>query len=185
VEASGKWPPFINNNEKSLSTLMTHLTREITRIGNLPVDKMRQSLAATETGQQSLTAGDIDAALLALKDANALWPINELAIRLGKEANAQKSLASKTPVATPAAGTPAIGAARITTPRPSAALQAAGTPAASTTTSTSAKTASADDTPFFMTLPGAIGIVVGLAVVLVGANVLLKMKKRKAEQPQS
>ena len=41
-----------------------------------------------------------------------------------------------------------------------------------------------DDKPFYLKLPVAIGAVVGLAVVLVGANVYMKKKKKAAEEGQ-
>ena len=61
------------------------------------------------------------------------------------------------------------------TPRPSAALKA---PAPAPQRQEETK-------PFFMTLPGAIGIVVSIAAVLAGVNVYKKMKARKGDSDAS
>jgi hypothetical protein len=174
ADSVGKWAPFMKNNEKSLTALQARADRESTRLAGLPVDKMRQSLVLTRTAKQNLAGGDVDGAAAALKEASSLWSVNEMASRLDKEVKAQKAAKSAeaaAPVATPVRTTP-----KPTTPRPSAALQSAAA---------AAPTAQVEeDKPFIMTLPGAISVVVGLAVVLGGANIFMKMKKRKAEQPQ-
>ncbi|MDR3403097.1 MAG: hypothetical protein P4L99_11425 [Chthoniobacter sp.] len=86
-----------------------------------------------------------------------------------------------TPKATPAATPTPKPTPKPSTPRPSeVAREAAATPVSSAP----AQKEDEDDRPFYMKLPGAIGIVVGLMVVLAGANIFLKIKKRKAEEAE-
>jgi hypothetical protein len=176
ADTAGRWAPFNKHNAKCLASLKSRVLKEEPRLAKLEPEKMRQSLQLTDTARQSLASGDADAASKTLKDATMLWPANELANRLAKDAAAELKTATTTPA--PAAPTPKPAATPKpkTTPRPSAAQPA---------TSSSGTTAKEDDDrPFYMTLPGAIGIVAGLAVVLAGANIFWKMKKRKAEQAE-
>jgi hypothetical protein len=170
AEAAGQWPPFIPTNEKALTTLLARVGRESTRLAALQVDKMKKSVQLTETAKQSLAAGDLEATGVTLKEATALWPANELATRLAKEVTAKKAEAAKapaTPAPAPETPKPKTGPA---TPKPSAALKAAA----------AATPAPEDPAPFYMTLPGAIGIVVGIAAILAGVNIYKKMKARQA-----
>jgi len=172
ADAAGRWAPFNKTSAKCLASLLARAVKEGPRLVKLEPEKMRQSLQLTETARQSLASGDAEAAGKALKEATTMWAANELAIRLAKDAAADlKAAATTSAPTTPASATPKPK----TTPRPSAAQPASA--------GTAAKE-EGDDKPFYMTLPGAIGIVAGLAVVLAGVNVFLKMKKRKAEQAE-
>jgi hypothetical protein len=174
ADSAGRWAPFNKSSAKCLTSLQARAAKEGPRLAKLEPEKMRQSLQLTEAARQSLASGDAEAASKSLKEASTLWPANELASRLAKDAAAEAKAAAATPApATPKPATPQPKA----TPRPSAAQPSAAS------AGTAAKGES-DDRPFFMTLPGAISIVAGLAVVLAGANVFLKMRKRKAEQAE-
>ncbi len=167
AETASKWPPFIATNEKSLKSLLARITRESSSLEKLPTDRMKSSVQLTNTAKQKIASGDPDAAADALKEATKLWPANELAGRLTKEVTALQKAAPKEAPATPEPATPKPKA----TPKPSAALKAAA-PAATP--------APEEPKPFFMTLPGAIGIVVGIAAILAGVNIFQKMKARKS-----
>jgi hypothetical protein len=171
AEAAGQWPPFVATNEKCLTTLQARAVREATRLAALPVDKMKKSVQLTNAARQSIADGDLETASTTLKEATTLWSANEQAGRLTKELTALTKAAKSTPApATPAPETPQpkTGPA---TPKPSAALKAAAAPTPAP---------EEESAPFYMTLPGAIGIVVGIAVVLVGVNIFKKMKAKKA-----
>jgi hypothetical protein len=170
AEKASKWPPFIAGSEKSLLALQARVTRESERLALLPVDKMRRSLQLVDEGKMKITDGELDEAVTTLKEATTLWSANDLAVRLAKDAETQKADAAKAAAeAAKATPTPKPSTPKSTTPRPSAAIQAATAPAAT----------EEEDKPFYLTLPGAIGIVVGIAGVLIGVNVFMKMKKKK------
>jgi len=173
AEAAGKWAPFIQNNEKCLTTLQTHIAREVTRLAGLPVDKMKQSLQLTATAKQSLASGDVEAADTTLKEATQLWAANE------KDITAQKGAAkaAATPTPPPATPQPATPRPAPSTPRPAAEQQATPVPGQAT-----ADVETDDEKPFIMTIPGAMCVVGGLALLLGGGNIYLKKKKKKAEE---
>jgi len=174
AESGNHWAPFNTHSEKCLLSLKARIVKEGQRLAKFEPEKMRQSLQLTDAARQSLASGDTDAATKTLKEAIALWKDNELALRLAKDASAELKAASATPApTTPAPATPKPKP----TPRPSAAQSSETAP------SPAAKEES-DDRPFFMTLPGAVSIVGGVAVALVGVNVFMKMKKRRAEEAE-
>lgn len=176
ADKAGLFPPFIVTNEKSLKTLQARVDKELTRLNGLPVDSMRKSLELVTEAKKSLEAEDLTAAADSLKQATALWQKNELAVRLGKAVAEQKAAATKAAAeakknesaATPAPkSTPAAKPKSTPAKRPSAAV---ATPAPE------------ESRPFLLSLPGAVTVVVGIAVVLAGVNVFKKMKARKAAQ---
>jgi len=169
AEAAGLWPPFIVTSEKCLTTLLARVARESTRLAALPVDNMKKSIQRTTTARQKIALAELEAAATALKEATTLWSANELAVRLSKEvAAAQKGSALKKAPATPAPETPKPKVEA--TPKPSAAIRAAAP----------LVVAEEEPKPFYMTLPGAIGIVIGVAAVLAGVNIFTKMKAQKS-----
>lgn len=169
AEAAKQWPPFIASSEKSLTALAARTTSETTRLAALPVEKMKQSLKVVPVAKEKIAAGENEAALASLKEATTLWPANELAVRLTQQVN---ELAKAKPAATepaPAAPEPK-STPKAATPKPSAAAKAAAAPVASV---------EEEKKPFYLTLPGMIAIVVGIAAVLAGLNVFKKMQARK------
>jgi hypothetical protein len=181
ADTGNRWAPFIKGNAKCLTSLKTRADKELKRLNALHTDKMRQSVKASESARDALKGGNLEAANASLKEATTLWPANELAKRLTKEATDQKAAASAAAAADAPAAAPAAPAKPTPkpkpTPRPSASAQGASTPVAGNSASENE-----DDRPFYLKPLNAIGIVVGLAVVLAGANVFVKMKKRKAEE---
>jgi hypothetical protein len=167
AETAQQWPPFLPTNEKSIKALIARVGRELPRLEKLPVDKMKASLQMTTVAQKKIAEGELEEAANTLKEATKLWTANELANRLSKDVAAQIKAAppKDAPVATPEPATPKPAA----TPRPSAAVR------------TAAPLAAEEPKSFFMTLPGAISIVVGIAAILVGVNVFKKMKARNSE----
>lgn len=176
AESGNRWAPFIKSNAKCLTVLAARATKESQRLAALHLDKMRQSIAASEAARQALKNNNLEAANTSLRQATSLWPMNELAKRLTKDIAEQKAADSAAAAAVPATPAPAQTTPKPkSTPRPSASAAGATAPAA-------AQAEPEDDRPFYMKPAGAIGIVVGLAIVLGGANVFMKMKKRKAEE---
>jgi hypothetical protein len=175
AEAAGQWPPFIVTNEKCLKALLARSEKELTRLNALPVEKMKESIQLTASAKQAKDTGDWASAAATLKTATTLWPANELAGRLTKEvAAAQKAAPPAKETATPAPETPKPKKGPAT-PRPSEALKK----------SAAAPAPREEPKPFYMTLPGAIGIVVSIAAVLAGVNVYKKMKARKGDPDAS
>lgn len=181
AESGNRWAPFIKSNAKCLTVLASRAAKESQRLAALHPEKMRQSIAASEAAREALKNNNIDAASASLKEATTLWPANEVAKRLAKDIADQKTAASAAAAAvpaTPAPSTPGKATPKPkSTPRPSASAEGSAAPVAG-----AAQAEGEDDRPFYLKPAGAIGIVVGLAIVLGGANFFIKMKKRKAEE---
>lgn len=173
AEKANQWPPLIPISEKSVVSLQKRLQKEGDRLGKLPTDKMEKSLQLVAEAGQKLGNSDIEGAVAALKEATTLWPANEMAVRMAKETTATKAAAPKS---APAATPPSKSAPSQTAPKPSASVHAGSDAGAQASANEETK-------PFFMTLPGAITVIVGVAVVLGGVNVFLKLKKQKDNQP--
>lgn len=169
ADKAGQWPPFIRFSDKALTILQAHIVKESSRLAGLSVDGMKKSLELTTAAQNKLEARDFDAANAALKDATTLWPANDLAKRLTAEVAAQKATVAK-PVATP------VPVPETPAPKPKSTPAKASTPV----NTSSAATAAPDDSPsFFLSIPGAITVVVTIAAALIGVNVAKKMKAKR------
>ncbi|MEP6671451.1 MAG: hypothetical protein ABJF10_19980, partial [Chthoniobacter sp.] len=201
AEAGGRWAPMIKSSAKCLTTLQARAVKETTRLATLNPEYMRRSIQLAETARLNMTNGNAEAANAALKEATGLWKENELALRLSKPVVAPKAptgtpealsllVVHPTVAATPPGATPGLPTPGPATPKASPTPKATPKPAtprpsaASTPVAAPVQKEEEDDRPFYMKLPGAIAIVVGLAVVLAGANIFLKIKKRKAEEAE-
>lgn len=196
ANALGKWPPLIPGSEKSLTSLQAAIVKEIPRLAGLPVEKMRSSIQLAESAKQKMDAKDVDGAVEDLKEATALWPANDVAIRLNKEIAKQKADVKKAPAATPgSSSTPAPSRAGVFEPIAATGNSPSPTPAkpshkitqppvGTTPAPAVAEKKPEESAPFYKTLGGAIAIVVGIAVVLIGVNVLQKMKNRGDEEAE-
>lgn len=184
--AAGQWPPFAAHSEKCLKAILAKIPVEAARLEKIPVGPMRESIQLAEQAQTEFTEKDLAAATETLKEAAKLWPANELVTRL----TAQITAAKNPPKATPAAATPATSKIAATTPAPKA------TPSATAATPKPAPPAPLSDPdtsepatpepaeppkPFFMTVGGAVTIVIGLAVLLAAANIFSKVRQRRSD----
>lgn len=176
AQKAGLYPPFIVTNEKALKTLATQLDKEQKRMAGLPVDNMRKSVQLASDAKKSLDTENIDEAAEALKEATKLWPKNELAVRLNKTVTEQKAAAAK------AAAEEKKADAAVPAPKSTPSGQKPKSTPAKRPAAAVATPAPEESRPFLLSLPGAISVVVGIAVVLAGVNVFKKMKARKAAQ---
>ena len=107
AEKSGaKWLPLQPATDRGMTSLMSRITSEATRLNGLPVEKMTQSIKAAETAIADLSNNNVAAAEKDLSEAASAWPKNELAERLKKKlADAKKTgpaaTTPETPKATP------------------------------------------------------------------------------------
>lgn len=194
ASAAGQWPPFAANSEKCLRAILTKIPVEAARLEKIPVGQMRESIQLAEQAQTEFTEKDLAAATETLKEAAKLWPANELVTRLTAQITAAKNPPKAGPAATPAPTTPATSKTGAATPAPKA-TPAAGKPATAATpnpapaapesdpdTSEPATTEPAEPPkPFFMTVQGAVTIVIGLALLLAGANIFSKIRQRRSD----
>ena len=191
--AAGQWPPFAGRSEKCLKAILAKIPVEIARLEKIPVAPMRESIKLADKAQTEFTGKDLAAATETLKEVTKLWPANELGTRLAAQITAAKNPPKPDPGATPPPATPGpatVGAATpagkkaVATPAATAtaAKPAPSAPASATETSETAAT-EPEEPPksFFMTVPGAITIVVGLAVLLAGANIFSKVRQRRSD----
>jgi hypothetical protein len=186
--SAGLWPPFITISEKCLTAILTKITPESQRLEKIPVGPMRESIKLAEKAQTEFAAKDYAAASETLKESTKLWTANDLAVNLQAQITAAKIPPKVEPTPPPVATT-------ATKPKPSA-TPTSGTAstntsnaAVATTTATPAPTPAAaveapvveEEKPFFLTLGGAITIVIVLAVILGGINAFNKLRSRANE----
>ena len=195
--AAGQWPPFATSSEKCLKAILAKIPVEAARLEKIQVAPMRESIKLAEKAQTEFTGKDLAAATETLKNVAKLWPANELGTRLTAQITAAKNPPKPDPGATPAPMTPDPTAkAGAATPKPKTAgatpapgklttVPATPTPLPTTSNSDAPATAPGDSAEppksFFMTVPGAISIVVGLAVLLAGANIFSKIRQRRSD----
>lgn len=204
--AANLWPPFLPNSEKALTAIVAKAVPEAARLEKIPVAPMRESLKLAEKAQTEFTAKDYIAATETLKEVTKLWPTNEMGLRITAQIAEAKNPPKPDPTlaAVPATGTPVKPGSPTAAPQPGAATPAPGaaTPAPGTATTPGApvpaatpvakvttpdapegaeKPAEEPEKPFFMTLGGAITIVIGLAVLLGVLNVFNKVRRRANE----
>ena len=201
--AAGQWPPFAGNSEKCLKAIQAKIPGEIARLEKIPVGPIRESIALAEKAQTEFTGKDYAAATETLKEVSKLWPTNELGTRLTAQITAAKNPPKDTPAATPDAATATAATkpgAATPAPKTAVATPAPGKlapPTAPKTTTLAAATDSDTDGSetkstepaeppkhFFMTVPGAVCIVVGLAVLLAGANIFSKIRQRRSPEEE-
>ncbi len=198
ANAAGLWPPMAANSDKCLKAILAKIPAEIARLEKLPVADMRESVRLAEQAQVEFTDKNLAAATETLKDVTKLWPANEIGKRLTAQIAALKNPPKPEPAAAPlvipppATGVAVPGAATpapklpVATPAP---VKPAATPAAPVATTPLAAAVADDESvapkpaeeppkAFFMTVPGAITIVVALALLLAGANIFSKIRQR-------
>jgi hypothetical protein len=164
VNASrNKWKPFIPRSDKSLAALKQTITGEASRLGSLQVQKMRESLAATEAAKKAFAAKDFPATQESLKSAVSLWSQNEEAAYWTKVLDEAKLVAAK---ATP-------------TPAAKTAAAAAAEKAAAEKAKVAAEKA-AKKPPFYMTLKGSLIMFAGLLVLIGVATLVNKAMQSRA-----
>ncbi len=183
--AAGQWPPLIAGSEKCLLAIQTKIPTEAKRLEGLPVAAMRDSISLVERAETEYAARNSAAALETLREATALWSANNLATLLQAQIMSLKTPPKLDPTTNPAATPPVTAAATpagknpAATPKPSANATPAPLPPPGGTATAEAKPA--EPKPFFMTLSGAITIVVVLALLLAGANIFNHIRQRRED----
>lgn len=123
AERSGaSWLPLSPANERSLSTLITKCSGEITRVNALPADKMRQSLKSVAKARAAFETNDLAAVEKALTEANSAWPANEQTKRLQQKLADERQKAA---AAAKAAEEARVAAAKVAAEKIAAAKAAA------------------------------------------------------------
>ena len=184
--AAKTWPPFAIGSEKCISAILAKIPAEAKRLEALPVADMRASITVADKARIEFASNNVETASDLLQQVLKLWPANDLGLQMKAQIAASKLPPKTGPVAvaaTPAAATPSAKPAGATpkpggTPAPSA--QPEPSPAIVTAT-TATPPAEPEAKPFFMTVPGAITIVVALAVLLGGANLFNHLRARREE----
>jgi len=189
---SGLWPPFYVSSEKCLAAIIAKVTPEAGRLETLPVAAMRESIQLAEKAGTEFANKELAAATETLKEVTKLWPANEMGIRLQAQVTEAKNPpkveiattpapatpgTAKAGVATPAAKLPIAPTATDNPPPQTTATPAPVAPLSPTQTSEPAPPEEAPK-PFFLTLGGAITIVIALAVILAAVNIFNKLRHR-------
>lgn len=184
--AAGQWPPLLANSEKCIAAVLARSATEAKRLETLPVASMRESIRLAQEAQTEFAGKNLDAAAEMLREALTLWPANDLAIRLQAQITAAKTPPKPEPAATPpataATATPAVKHHAVP-PAPVTTSAPAPQPPPATTAAAEPAPPEQAPKPFFMTLGGAITIVVVLALLLAGANIFNHIRQR-SEDPQ-
>ena len=71
-----QWPPFSVWEPRSLDAFKTAAEKELARAAKLPLEAMRQSIAAAQKAGAALEAKDEATAAASLQEAEKLWPQN-------------------------------------------------------------------------------------------------------------
>ena len=187
--AAKTWPPFIAGSEKCISAILTRIPVEAKRLDALPLADMRESIKLADKARIEFASNNVDTASDFLQQVLKLWPANDLGLQLKAQIAASKIPPKPDPLvaaATPAAATPSAKSPGATpkpggSPTPSA--QPGPTPITGDETAET-KPSEPEARPFFMTLPGAITIVVALAVLLAGANIFSHFRQRREEDQE-
>lgn len=183
--AAGQWPPMIAGSDKCLTAIQAKILTEMKRVDDLPITAMRDSLRLVEKAQAEYAGRNLAGALNTLREATGLWAANDLAIQLQAQIAAAKIPTRPEPGTNPAATPPAASTPAAKTPAPTPKPAASATPAPepppADTETGEAKPAAPEAKPFFMTLPGALTIVVALALLLAGANVINHLRQRRED----
>jgi outer membrane protein assembly factor BamD (BamD/ComL family) len=165
VSSGAKWVPLIPRSELSIETLQRTAAAEYAQLSAVTVASMNLSITKVDAARTAMSSGDYATADSLLKEATTLWAQNEAAHYWGDQLKTKMS-------------TPAPGGAAAATPRP---VTIAAQNAEMTGT-THAATASVSEAapPFYMTVPGAVGIAAGILVVGGLAASYSQKKSRKA-----
>ncbi len=161
-KTGAKWTPFIARSSTSVIALQKIVPSEAQRLANVPVAKMRESIAKVDSGRTALDAKNYSAAEASFKDALTLWPQNEAAIFWSGRLKQQQA----TPTPTPKA---------VTTPGPSPTPRHVSSPAPQA----AASPAPVEEHSFFMTIPGAATIVVAVGLVIAVGTFISRKQMRK------
>ena len=162
IKSGAKWIPLIPRSQVSIETLQKTVATELPRINAIPAEKMSTSIDQVDAARAAMSKGDNATADSLLKDALAIWPQNEAAHYWGDRL--KEKMASTAPVVA-------------STPKPIAAAQETPPPVDATSSSAAAPDAAK---PFYMTIPGAIAIALGVLVIGGGVAAYSQKKAREA-----
>jgi hypothetical protein len=164
TRAGLSWPPFLPDNEKVLDGIGNKAVEAQKKLVNVPVQKMRQSLALTDKARDQVGQKDFVAADASLKQARELWSANELASRMAPDIAAAKV---KAEAETKAAASVAAAA----TPTPNTSHASSGAPSSG-----------GEEKPiFFFTPVGIVVSIVGIIFVLAALAAYRKVARRANE----
>jgi hypothetical protein len=187
--AAKTWPPFIAGSEKCISAILTRIPVEAKRLEALPLAEMRESIKLADKARIEFASNNVDTASDLLQQVLKLWPANDLGLQLKAQIAASKIPPKPDPLvaaATPAATTPSAKSPGAT-PKPGSSPTPSAQPGPTPTTgdeTAETKPSEPEAKPFFMTLPGAITIVVALAVLLAGANIFSHFRQSREEDQE-
>ena len=173
-EASTKaglaFPPLMPPSEKGLTAISTKAVEVQKHLATVNVDKMHQSMALTDTARDAFDHGSLQDASAGLKEAQKLWPTNELAMRLSGQVS---SAITKAAAAAAAAATPQPVAAPRATPRPAPIQTSAAEPVQE-----------APKSGFFSGPAGVVAGIIAIVLILGGFTVYRKVAARANEAVQ-
>lgn len=164
IHAGVRWVPLIPDSEVSVSTLQRVATSEAQSLSGVPVDAMNQSIARVDAARTAIASKDYTAANVDLMQAVSLWGQNEAA-RYWLTQLKTDVVAAATPRPTP---TPTP------TPRP--------TPTPQMVNIITPPSPTPEAKPFYMTIPGALTIVLGVLVLAGIVAIAGKLKAKKDDE---
>jgi hypothetical protein len=166
LNSGSKWVPLIPRSQLSIETLQKTTDSELGRLRAVPVESMNRSIEKVDEARNAISAGDFKTASTLLSDATGLWAQNEAAHYWGDRL--KEKMATPTPTPTPTATPKPLPTPPPHPTPPPAAIAAAPAPAP------------AEDTPFYKTVPGAIGLAAGILILGGIAASYGQKKARKA-----
>jgi hypothetical protein len=164
--AKGKWKIFIPRSEKSIAAIKQMIPNEISRLASIPVQGMKESIAAVESAKQAIEAKNMSAAQESLEKAKSLWAQNEAVNGLTKELGDAKAEAKTVADAADTASAKAAAAKQ----KQEEAQQKVATEEAAR--------------PFYMTLTGALTILGGIIAVIFIGSIISKVAQSRAAKKE-
>jgi|GEM_PF-1097199 hypothetical protein len=165
VRTGVRWVPLIPDSMVSIQTLQRVAQSDAQRLAVVPVAAMEQSIAKVDAARASIDSHDYATANLDLQSAINSWSQNEDA-RYALE-QLKEVVSTPTPTPTPRP-TPTPTPKPVATPTPEMVTIIAPTPAP-------------EAKPFYMTIPGALGIVAAVLILIGLVAIAQKAKARKDE----
>ncbi|MEI6350579.1 MAG: PTPDL family protein [Verrucomicrobiota bacterium] len=101
AKSTAKWKPLLAITDKSPQALKSTLKSEQTRLAALPLEAMRNSVAAADASNAALIAKNVTEAETQARLAQTLWANNEAVTRLLPAIEALKKAATPTPSPSP------------------------------------------------------------------------------------
>ncbi len=89
-----KWPPYLPRNLDAMKQILDKANSDLSRLADLDVAKMRNSIALSEQAKKAIADKDIEAAEGALSQARDAWSANYMLAQIDTDLNEARTVAA-------------------------------------------------------------------------------------------